>query len=158
MWIIHPGASQSKKQWGIEKYVSLVRRLLNETKGTFILTGNKKEKEACDAIQAQIGIGNRIKNLAGELQLDQLAALFKTSNLLISGDTGPYHIAMAVGTATVTLFAPWDLGSSDEINGPFFNLDRHRVVRTQKMGDPISSIEVEQVFKECIPYLTVKTA
>ncbi len=147
-WMIHPGASRSKKQWGAKNYAELTKRILGKQSGTVILTGDLREKDICDEIETQIGMSDRMENLAGKLQLDELAALLKNARLFISGDTGPYHIAMAVGTATVTLFAPWDIGSSSSINGPYFNQDRHRVVETAQMGNPISSIRVEQVFKE----------
>lgn len=148
-WMIHPGASRSKKQWGSENYALLARRILERDSGILILSGSLAEKEICDEIQRRVGMGHRIRNFAGKLRLDELAAFFKKAKLLISGDTGPYHIAMAVGTPTLTLFAPWDEGSSPQINGPYFNLERHRIIATQNMGDPISSISVDQVFKSC---------
>jgi len=148
-WVIHPGASRSKKQWGAIHYAELARRILENRAGSVVLTGSSDEKGVCDEIQVQIGIGHRVRNLAGEFKLEELAALFKCVQLVISGDTGPYHIAMAVGTPTVTLFAPWDIGSSSAINGPYFDTERHRVVETARIGDPISTISVERAFKEC---------
>jgi ADP-heptose:LPS heptosyltransferase len=151
-WIVHPGASRSKKQWGIQNYSKLSKRILENEKGTLILTGDSKERETCHAIETEVGVGHRIKNLSGTLKLDEFAALLKQSQLLISGDTGAYHIAMAVGTRSVTLFAPWDIGSSPAINGPYFNRDRHITVETSEIGKPISEIEVERVFEACLPF------
>ncbi len=148
-WIIHPGSSRPEKQWSAENFSAVARWLLEKRPGSVILTGSGDEKGVCDEIQMRIGIGHRVRNLAGELKLDELAALFQQSKLLISGDTGPYHIAMAVGTPTVTLFAPWDAGSSPEINGPYFNKEKHRVVATARMGDGIETIGVERVISEC---------
>jgi ADP-heptose:LPS heptosyltransferase len=152
-WVIHPGSSRSKKQWGTSNYVRLAKKILESIRGDILLTGSGEEKDICDEIEVQVGMGNRIKNLAGQLSLIELAALFREVGLLISGDTGPYHIAMAVDAPTVTLFAPWDIGSSPEINGPYFDRDRHVVVQTGKIGDSITTITVEQVFQNCQRFL-----
>ncbi len=155
-WAIHPGASKSKKQWGIDRYTTLARELLTRHPGTLVLTGSPAERDTCCQIEMAIGRGPRVCNLAGELNLNEFAALLKQLQLFVSGDTGPYHMAMAVGTPTVTLFAPWDPGSSPEINGPSFDLDKHPIIQTARMGDPISSIPVEQVLGACSPFLNSK--
>jgi len=152
LWIFHPGASRSRKQWGRSKYVELARRFITQTSGTIILTGNLDEAGICEEIEKGIQNSQRVKNLSGKLSLDELAALFKCAQLLVSGDTGPFHIAMAVGTPTVTMFAPWDIGSSSDINGPYFYRDRHVVLET-KMNEPISTIRTEEVFQACEPFL-----
>jgi ADP-heptose:LPS heptosyltransferase len=146
-WVIHPGASRSKKQWGASNYANLAQQILQKnSKGTVLLTGSPDEKEICDQVKLQIGNESRVQNLAGELKLNALGALFRNAQLLISGDTGPYHIAMAVDIPTVTLFAPWDIGSSSAINGPYFDKERHLVIETSQIGDPISTISVDRVF------------
>lgn len=152
-WIIHPGASRLKKEWGIENYAGIARRILADGGGSVILTGSAGEQATCDALETRCGGATRVLNLAGKLRLDELAALFSKAALLISGDTGPFHIAMAVGAATVTLFAPWDPGSTPAINGPCFDPARHPVVTTQQMGDPISAISADQVWAACAPFL-----
>lgn len=152
VWVIHPGASKSKKQWGAEKYGHLAKMLLREPQGTVLITGSKAEEGICSDIEKYIGGSRRVLNFAGKLPLDEFAALVKSTNLFISGDTGPFHIAMAVGTPTVTLFAPWDIGSSADINGPYFYHDLHIVIET-KMNQPISTIPVEAVYNACQPFL-----
>jgi ADP-heptose:LPS heptosyltransferase len=152
-WCVHPGSSRPKKQWPTARFAELARRILERAGGTVILTGSRSEEAACAEVQREAGAGDRIRNLAGALQLDGLAALFRETRLLVSGDTGPYHIAMAVNAPTVTLFAPWDIGSSPSINGPSFDLERHRVVETARIGDLISTITTDRVFEACQPFL-----
>ncbi|MDD2706619.1 MAG: glycosyltransferase family 9 protein [Verrucomicrobiae bacterium] len=153
-WIcIHPGASQPRKQWPADRFAALARRILDRTSGTVVLTGSRGEQQICHQVAGDLGGDRRLVNLAGILRLDELAALFHSAGLLISGDTGPYHIGMAVDVPTVTLFAPWDVGSSPAINGPAFDLQSHRAVATAAIGDPITSIEVDRVFRECEPFL-----
>lgn len=157
-WVMHPGASRSKKQWGVDRYAELARRMLQNGSGTLILTGNASERKACDAIQRSLGQEQRIKNFSGELALNEFCALLAQVHLMVSGDTGPYHIAMAVNTPTVTLFAPWDIGSSPEINGPFFDKDRHLIVSTTTLGDDIKTLSVDRVWTVIQPFLEERGA
>ncbi len=158
-WIvIHPGSSRSRKQWGAANYAALARRLQDLAGGTLLITGNRAERPMGEAILEAAGPGLRARNLAGEIGLDEMAALLREARLLVSGDTGAYHIAMAVGTASVTLFAPWDIGSSPSINGPFFDRERHLVVETARMGDPISTLRGERVLAACESLIQGKSA
>jgi ADP-heptose:LPS heptosyltransferase len=81
--------------------------------------------------------------------LTALAEMQAEATAFLSGDTGPYHMALAVGCPTVTLFAPTDRGSSVEACGshhadPAF----HRVVQTEHFGDMASTIPYERVWTE----------
>ncbi len=152
-WCIHPGSSRPEKQWDAARYAELARRILGKFPGTLLITGAHHEKAICDQVERETGGGGRVRNLAAQFRLDELAALLKEVGLLISGDTGPYHIAMALGAPTVTLFAPWDAGSSAAINGPYFDREIHRVVETAHLGDPISTIQADQVFDACALFL-----
>jgi len=153
LWCIHPGSTRSPKQWGAGRYAELAQRILKKSEGTILITGSQQEKAICDEVKRGIGMNERVCNLAARLRLDELAAMLKHVHLLVSGDTGPYHIAMALDVPTVTLFAPWDIGSSSSINGPYFDRKIHRTVETSKIGDPISNITVDQVFEACLPFL-----
>jgi ADP-heptose:LPS heptosyltransferase len=72
-----------------------------------ILTGGPGERELLQQIVAQLDPAPR--TLAGETTLGQLAALFAGCELVIGGDSGPLHLAAAVGTRTVRLYGPTDI-------------------------------------------------
>jgi ADP-heptose:LPS heptosyltransferase len=144
---VHPGSSRSKKQWGADNYIQVARHFLQKHQDMIVLTGNGEEKEMCDQIENGIGCADRVRNLAGQINLAELAIVVKRAKLFLSGDTGPYHIAMAMGTPSVTLFAPWDVGSSAAINGPYFKKERHLTVETSEIGQPISVIRIESVLQ-----------
>lgn len=152
-WCIHPGSSRVEKQWPVERFAELAQRILNRTLGTVILTGSRPEARVCHEVQRRVSTSERTRNFAGLFQLDELAAFYREVRLVVSGDTGPYHIAMALDTPTVTLFAPWDVGSSSAINGPCFDRERHRVVETSEIGNSIDTLAVDQVFKTCESFL-----
>jgi ADP-heptose:LPS heptosyltransferase len=67
----------------------------------------------------------------------------------LSGDTGPYHLAVAVGCPTLTLFAPTDRGSSIEACGPNqAPKELHRALQTASFNVSIQTITAERVLEE----------
>ncbi len=152
-WVLHPGASRREKLWGTDRFAALARRILRRAPGTVLLTGSPSEMKLCARIQQAVGWSPRIWNLAGRLELDELAAMLPQASLFVSGDTGLFHVAVAMGGKTVTLFAPWDAGSGPEINGPIQDLERHVVLRPPRNGAPISEISPETVYAACRPFL-----
>ncbi len=93
----------------------------------------------------------RAQVLAGKLSLAELARTQSRALAFLSGDTGPYHLAVAVDCPTVTLFAPTDRGSSVEACGPhqapaLF----HRALQTEKPGDAIHTISLQHVLVEAV--------
>jgi ADP-heptose:LPS heptosyltransferase len=109
---LQPGASDPIRQWPAS-YLGAVGRLLRERLGTWILlVGSAADKPLCEQIAAQIGEGVLVT--AGRTDLSALAALLARSSLLVTGDTGPMHVAAAMGTPIVAFyFGPayvWETG------------------------------------------------
>jgi ADP-heptose:LPS heptosyltransferase len=97
------GASQGKRQWLPSKFGFLARLLIENLGATVILTGSKSESPISDAIMQHYS-HERLVSAVGETNLNELAALLDASDLLITGDTGTMHLAVAVGTPVVALF------------------------------------------------------
>jgi lipopolysaccharide heptosyltransferase II len=113
--VIHPGASAASRRYPPEQYAVVARRLAAEAGVQLVFTGVKAEIGLIDGIRA--GIGPAI-SLAGMLDLGEMAALLKLVPLLISNNTGPVHMAAALGTPVVVLYAltnpqhtPWQTPS-----------------------------------------------
>lgn len=105
----NPGTSMSIKRWYPEKYSDLCKKILENSDNKIILVGNDSDKSLCEAIKRDVGIAQiRIIDLAGKFSLGELPALFKRCGLVIGVDTGPVHIANAVGVKTLFLFGPSD--------------------------------------------------
>lgn len=99
---IHPWTSDPIKQWPIENFVELAKRICeNKTIKVVIIGGaqEEKNKQIFNHIEAE-----NIINLTGKTTLKELASLLKKCRLLISGDSGPVHLASCVGTKVVVLF------------------------------------------------------
>jgi ADP-heptose:LPS heptosyltransferase len=147
--LIHPGASREIKRWPVENWARLADALAERFKCTIGLTGDRSELSLC--VQIAAAMRTRPHILAGKLSLTQLAATQSCALAFLSGDTGPYHLAVAVDCATVTLFAPTDRGSSVEACGPHqAPADLHRAVQTAQPGAAISTISLEHVLREAI--------
>lgn len=100
---IQAGASQGKRQWAPERFVRLINILVNEANARVVLSGTKKELEIIEPIFNGCNSENVVV-AAGKTNIQQLAALLEMSELLVTGDTGPMHISVAVGTPVVSMF------------------------------------------------------
>ncbi|MBN1385169.1 MAG: glycosyltransferase family 9 protein [Elusimicrobia bacterium] len=109
---INSDAAILERRWPYKYFLELVK-FLQSTEYKTVLTGSKEDKKYVDSFVSKLGNKN-IENLAGKLTLRQLAGLFKISRLVVSSDSGPLHIAYAVGTPTVSFFGP----ESPDIFGP----------------------------------------
>ncbi len=100
---LQAGASQEKRQWSPRLFISLVRQLLDRTSARIVLTGTNKELSILQPIVDEVNNPN-VFVAAGKTTIPQLAALLKECQLLVTGDTGTMHMAVAVGTPVVAMF------------------------------------------------------
>jgi len=106
-WIaINPRASTQEKTWPIERYITLINDLHKHYPDkSIVLTGGPSAEEVEFGAQIEQGTEATCLNLIGKTTLTQLAAVFKQASLVISPDTGPLHLANAVATPVVGLYA-----------------------------------------------------
>lgn len=102
---VHAAARWRTKLWEVPRWRELVASLLAEGIGV-ILTGSREDGAVAAAISD--GLNPPPLSLAGRLSLKQLAALLREVDLVVTVDSGPMHIASAVGTPVVALFGPTD--------------------------------------------------
>lgn len=96
------GSHDPRRRWPLERFAAVTRTLLRRSGGTAILLGSRQESPQTIELAAAIGPG--AYNLAGRTALGTLGAVIAQLNLLITNDTGPAHIAYALGTPTVTVY------------------------------------------------------
>ena len=147
--LIHPGASREIKRWPVENWARLADALAGKYKCAIALTGDRGEHSLAAHIAATMKTPGQV--LAGKWSLTELAQNQARALAFLSGDTGPYHLALAVDCPTVTLFAPTDRGSSVEACGPHqAPATFHRTLQTARLGDSIHTISVDQVMAEAV--------
>ncbi len=99
--ILHPGASDRRRRWAPEKFAA-VGDALAAAGADIAITGTKLERECVDAVLETMKA--QAQNLCDRLSLGGLAGLLKLSSLIVSNDTGPLHLAAAVGCASVGIY------------------------------------------------------
>ena len=142
------GASTVSRIWFADRFVELGKRLIAlYPKVRIIITGSPGERDYCERIAE--GIGKGVVVSAGRLPLRQVPALVKRFNVLVTGDTGIMHTAIAVGTSVVALYAVADWKRT----GPYYDLERHRVIQKWKTCDPCVSKKCE--YQKCMENISV---
>ncbi|MGC4950291.1 glycosyltransferase family 9 protein [Streptomyces sp. DT224] len=102
--VLHPGADAPARRWPAERHAA-VAAALRDAGHRVVVSGGPGEEELCAEVARRAGL-DPADVLAGTLTFDGLSALVARATLLISGDTGPAHLAFAHGTRSVTLFGP----------------------------------------------------
>ncbi len=99
---IAPGTIWNTKRWLPERYAELAKRLVGDGLAV-VLLGGGDDRELCERIKNDVASG-RIVSSAGKLSLLQSASLLQRCRLLISNDSAPMHIAVAVRTPVIAIF------------------------------------------------------
>lgn len=113
--VLHAGVSEEKRRYPANGYITACRTLIKQGY-KIVLTGSGGERGYVGEIARQLS--DAATNVAGELSVADLIALIAAAPVLISNNTGPVHIAAAVGTPVVVLYAmtnpqhtPWRVPS-----------------------------------------------
>lgn len=96
--VIHPGGTAPSRRYPVELWAEVSGALAHEHGFELIVTGDDAERELAAALPGT-------RSVAGELSLAELAALLAEAPLLLAGNTGPVHLAAALGTPVVDLYA-----------------------------------------------------
>jgi lipopolysaccharide heptosyltransferase II len=102
------------KRWPLPYWATLLDRLIREQHARVVLTGAPIDLPLIEEVTKRMQ--ERPINLAGKTSLPQLAALLQRADLMISGDSGPMHIAAAVGTPLIAIHGPTDPAQSGPIS------------------------------------------
>jgi lipopolysaccharide heptosyltransferase II len=112
--ILHAGVSERKREYPVERWVATARQLIKENGYRILLTGSASEKNLTDELAMKIGEGSL--SAAGLFGIDEFICLVKHAPIMLSVNTGTIHIAAAVGTPIVVLYAetnpqhtPWSV-------------------------------------------------
>lgn len=105
---VHASGGRPIKQWHMDRFAQVATRLARELTATIVLTGTPEDRPLVEHITAAMPPDIRTLDVAGSMDLPVFAALLEHLNLFVTCDTGPMHLAAAVGTPVVALFGPSD--------------------------------------------------
>jgi heptosyltransferase-2 len=110
---LNPGAEYGPaKRWPEERFVEAAQRLTAQTDCQWWIFGGGGDVPVAERIAAAIG-QDRAQSLAGKTSLRELCAAMKACSVVLTNDTGPMHVAAAVGTPVVVPFG----STSPELTG-----------------------------------------
>lgn len=98
---VHTGAGNITKQWPETHFAALIDLLIERNDVNVLLIGGPDEVDIANRVQASVLHGDRVGNMVGGTSLAALPALLRTCALYIGNDSGPKHIAAAVGIPTI---------------------------------------------------------
>ena len=155
------GASQPIRCWPIGHFVKLAKGLLAEADDAVIaLIGSDKEKGLADELMAGLTPQERqrVVSYVGRTSLPTLLSVIQGMKVLVTGDTGPLHLAIALKVRTISLFAT----ASPTKTGPYQDKALHKVLRAAidsraltevERMHPMALIEVDEVLGSVIDLL-----
>jgi lipopolysaccharide heptosyltransferase I len=124
--VLLPGAGRPEKQWPVDRFAELARRIGSDA----LVAWGPGEESLARAIGAEVAPATNFR---------ELAYLLGRARLVIGADTGPLHLAAALGTPVIGLYGP----TNPARNGPYGQLDR--VVETFSTTKAMQSISVDDV-------------
>ena len=161
MVAVHPSASCVSKRWMPERFAQVADRLAKEHGVRICLVAG--DADAVFAEQVARTMRQPVVNLAGRLGVGELAALLRRCRMLISNDSGPVHVAAAVGTPVVDIFGRNQQGLSPQRWGP---LGEGHVVLHKEVGCVtclahncdieflcLTSLSVDEVYRAAVSVL-----
>jgi len=117
-----PCSRAAGKDWPADRFASMALALQQEFNAVIHLVGSPADRVLCEQIIENIG--SQAVNHAGSTTLIELGSLLQKMDLLITVDSGPMHMAAAIGTPTLALFGP----TSPKRTGPYGN--QHRIIES----------------------------
>jgi heptosyltransferase II len=130
---LNPGAEYGPaKRWSAESFAAVAREVSRQVGNCLWLAfGSARDRILCEKLASLAG--NNVLNLAGRTSLRQLMALLKLCRVVLTNDTGPMHVAAALGTPVIVPFG----STSPELTGPGLPGDsRHRLLKSAAPCSP----------------------
>ncbi len=146
---VNPGASSLSKRWPAKNFAGVADRLADKFKARILIVSDRGNKDFADAVAG--GMKHEPINLAGRTTVGELAALLSKCKLFISNDSGPVHIACAVGTPVISIFGRKNPGLSPKRWGP--TGIKSAVFHKDVGGDPCLAHDCKLGFK-CLEAVT----
>jgi ADP-heptose:LPS heptosyltransferase len=104
---VHVSGGRAIKQWPEERFREVAVRLVEDRGASIVLTGTRHERAQIDVVRRALP-AERVLDISEEADILTVAAVLRQLDVYVTGDTGPMHLAHAVGTPIVAVFGPSD--------------------------------------------------
>ncbi len=104
--VVHPSGGRRIKQWPPERLARAAADLARQTEARLVVTGSPADRAIVEVFRSALPPGTSVLDLTGRLDLVQLAAVLQRADLFLGCDSGPMHLAAAVGTPVLAVFGP----------------------------------------------------
>jgi ADP-heptose:LPS heptosyltransferase len=131
---VHASGGRPVKQWPVERLAGVATRLARERGAVIVLTGTPADRPLVDGLAAALPRDVTTIDVAGEMALPVFAGLLECLSVFVTPDTGPMHLAAAVGTPVVGIFGPSDPARYGPLS------DRARVVTADLWCRPCNRV------------------
>jgi heptosyltransferase-2 len=132
---LNPGAEYGPaKRWPVERFIAAAQEIQKRTNCVWLIFGGKGDMTLAERINSELRTPNsELRSLAGQTSLRELMSLLKLCRVLLTNDSGPMHVAAALGTPVVVPFG----STSPELTGPGLPGDpRHRLLKSDAPCSP----------------------
>ncbi|MGT2425005.1 glycosyltransferase family 9 protein [Amnibacterium kyonggiense] len=143
--VLHPGATDPRRHWPVERFAAVAAAVAAEGVRT-VVVGDASESALADRVvagaRAALGAGSadRVRSIAGTLDLVELLGVLAAADVVLANDSGPRHLAQAVGARTVGIFV-----FGNTINAMPFGRARHRIRLGRITRCPVCGRDATQV-------------
>ena len=137
------GASTVSRQWFFQRWRELAGIILERTDAVIVLTGSPAERAMTAQLDEELR-SSRVIDAAGKFSLREAAALIARLDVLVTPDTGPLHVAAALKTPTIGLFAV----ASPVNSNPDFDENIHKFIKKPRTCSPCVGKNCK--FQECM--------
>lgn len=127
--VINPGGNWNPKRWPVENFSLLGDMLAGKYGVRIVISGGEKDGKLADEISGRMK--HKAISVCGKTKIRELAAIFEKAKLVVSGDSGPMHIAAGVGANTAAIFGP----TNPKITGP--SGGRNCIIIRKDIGCPV---------------------
>jgi len=155
--VLIPGSAHAYKCWPEENFARLAEKVASQFNLDIVAVGTTNEKTITENINSLANV--HVINMAGKTDIPQLIALLNGAEIVISNDTGPGHIAVALGAAIVMIFGPTNPVRLSPYNKPHAiaavdSYDRPHKIKSNDPSYRIEAISVDEVFRKVVVQLT----
>jgi len=141
--VVHPGATDPRRRWPAERFGELAARLVAQ-EARVVVVGDASDVEAAATILEVAGRASgrpdAVTSLADRIGLAELVGVLADADLVVADDSGPRHLAEALGTPTSAVF--W---FGNVINAGALGRTWHRIAMSYRTSCPVCGVDITQV-------------